>query len=137
MQNRQLLFRLVLVCSFAIVSAGSLAAQSALAETLFGRWLMEDLYTIHVDERAMERIESHRPGAFVTEVQFNANGTGRQGDRAFRWMQNQDEIQWRFEDGGTVSLLVRFLTPDYFLVFARALGQPDNGAAVSGLVRME
>lgn len=136
MHRAHLIPRFVVAACLLIAGTGSVAAQSLLAETIRGSWLMEDLYTIHVDSGAVERIESHAPGAFVTEVEFDSDGTGRQGTRTFRWTHNQDEIQWRFDDGGTVSLLVRFLTPDYFLVIARALNQPDLGAAVSGLVRL-
>ncbi len=136
MRRPRQILRALLACLTLITTSAATFAQSTLAQTLEGSWLMEDLYTIHVDAGGVERIESHAPGAFVTEVEFRTDGSGRQGDRSFLWIHVQDEIQWRFEDGGTVSLLVRFLTPDYFLVFARALGQPNAGAAVSGLVRM-
>ena len=132
------LFRRIvtLLLLLAVASLSSIWAQQSIGETLSGVWLMEDLYTVHVENGGVERIESHAPGAFVTEVEFRVDGTGRQGDRPFRWISVRDEIQWRFDDGGSVSLLVRFLTPDYFLVFARALGDLDLGAAVSGLVRV-
>lgn len=126
-----------LIClSTLVLTATPVSSQDTVTEAVSGTWLMEDLYTVHAGEAGVEKIESHRIGAFVTEVEFRADGTGRQGDREFVWTYNQDEIQWRFEDGATVSLLVRFLTLDYFLVFARVLGHPQLGAAISGLSRL-
>ena len=118
-------------------SLASLAAAQSFSETIAGTWIMEDLYTMHVSGGGVERIESHPIGAFQFPVEFRRDGTGSQDGRGFVWTHNRDEIQWRFDDGTTVSLLVRFLTLDYFLVVARVLGQPEAGAVMSGLRRLQ
>jgi hypothetical protein len=111
------------------------AAQSGVVEAIAGAWLMEDLYTVHMDDSRLEKIEAHPIGAFTYEVEFNRDGTGSMDGDSFVWTSFRDEIQWRFEDGSTYSLLVRFLTLDYFLVYVTAPGARDDGAVVSGLAR--
>jgi len=120
-----------------LVLAPAAWAQDALTETLGGRWIMEDLYTVHVDDADATRIESHEIGEFVYEVEFGKDGSGRLNNRPFQWTHHLDQIQWRFADGSTASLLARFLTLDYFLVFVTVPGSPDSGAVVSGLRRVD
>lgn len=115
--------------------APALSPAPDLAREVVGVWRMEDVYTLHNSEGSF-RIESHPPGAFVSDVTFLADGTGEiNGDR-FAWSTSGDEMQWIFSNGARVSMLARFLDRSHFMVIAAGPSGVAGGSAISSLRRV-
>ena len=127
--------RTILTGLLALAAVMSLPADESLASALPGSWRMEDVYTLQNPDNDGLYVESHPRGAFVYGVEIRRDGTGSLDGTPFTWSVDQDQMTWRFRNGGTVTTLTRFLDDDHFLILSLIPGGQGPIGSVSSLRR--
>ena len=122
------------VLLFVLSGAPALCAQESPAQSIIGRWEMEDAYTVHVDGPGDIRLESHQTGRFTIDLTVYSDGTGVLDATGFSWSTRGDAVLWQIGDR-SVRLLPRPIDEDTVIIVALVEGIIGNGSAISVLHR--